>query len=74
MLDILIKNGTVVDGTGAAPFGADVGIAGGRIAVMAKGVSQEAARTIDARHLHVAPGFIFPSWPIRVPRARSARA
>jgi N-acyl-D-amino-acid deacylase len=76
MLDILIKNGTVVDGTGAAPFGADVGIAGGRIAVMAKGVSQEAARTIDARHLHVAPGFIDPhshsDFPLLAdPRAQS---
>jgi N-acyl-D-amino-acid deacylase len=60
MLDILIKNGTVVDGTGALPFEANVGIADGRIAVMAKGVSQEAARTIDARNLHVAPGFIDP--------------
>jgi N-acyl-D-amino-acid deacylase len=76
MLDILIKNGTVVDGTGAAPFEADVGIADGRIAVMAKTVSQEATRTIDARNLHVAPGFVDPhshsDFPLLAdPRAQS---
>jgi N-acyl-D-amino-acid deacylase len=60
MLDLLIKNGTVVDGTGAPSFQADVGIADGRIAVVAKKMVQEAARTIDARGLHVAPGFIDP--------------
>jgi N-acyl-D-amino-acid deacylase len=60
MLDILIKNGTVVDGTGQSAFKADVGVAEGRIAVLAKDVAQEATRTIDAQGLQVAPGFIDP--------------
>ena len=58
MLDILIKNGAVVDGTGKPAFKADVGIAAGRIAVVAETVEQEAKRTIEARGLHLAPGFI----------------
>ena len=58
MLDILIKNGLVVDGTGRPAFKADVGIAGGRIAAVAETVGHEAERTIEAQGLHVAPGFI----------------
>jgi len=58
MLDILIKNGVVVDGTGKPAFKADVGIAAGRIAVVAEDIEQEAKRTIQAQALHLAPGFI----------------
>jgi N-acyl-D-amino-acid deacylase len=60
MLDILIKNGVVVDGTGKPSFEADVGIAAGHIAVVAKEIEQEANRTIQAQGLHLAPGFIDP--------------
>ena len=60
MLDILIVNGLVVDGTGKPAFKADVGIAEGRIAVLADSVEQEAVRTIRAQGLHLAPGFIDP--------------
>ena len=60
MLDILIVNGLVVDGTGKPAFEADVGIAEGRIAVVADSVEQEAKRTIQAKGLHLAPGFIDP--------------
>jgi N-acyl-D-amino-acid deacylase len=60
MLDILIQNSLVVDGTGKPVFKADVGIAEGRIAVVARGVEQEAMRTIQAPGLHLAPGFIDP--------------
>jgi N-acyl-D-amino-acid deacylase len=58
MLDVLIKNGAVVDGTGRPAFEADVGIAASRIAVVAANVDQGARRTIDAQGLHVTPGFI----------------
>jgi N-acyl-D-amino-acid deacylase len=60
MLDILIKNGIVVDGTGKPAFKADVGIAAGHIAVVAETVEQEAKRTIEAQALTLAPGFIDP--------------
>ncbi|MSP12796.1 MAG: D-aminoacylase [Chloroflexi bacterium] len=59
--DTLILNGTVVDGTGRPAFAADVGIAQGRIAVIAPTgalAGSEAAQVIDASGLVVAPGFI----------------
>jgi N-acyl-D-aspartate/D-glutamate deacylase len=55
--DLLIKNGTIVDGTGAARFRGDVAIAAGKIAEVGK-VSGGARETIDASGLVVAPGFI----------------
>ncbi|MFT5445713.1 MAG: N-acyl-D-amino-acid deacylase [Gammaproteobacteria bacterium] len=56
-LDVLIQNGTVVDGTGKARFQADVGIVDGRIAEIGR-IKSSAKRTIDAHGLIVAPGFI----------------
>jgi len=60
MLDVLIRNAAVVDGTGAPRFSADVGIAADRVVVMAQGIDQEAARIIDAAGLVLVPGFIDP--------------
>ncbi len=57
--DVVIKNGTVVDGTGAARYQADVAIANGKVAEIGK-VSEGAKRTIDAHGLVVAPGFVDP--------------
>jgi N-acyl-D-aspartate/D-glutamate deacylase len=61
-VDLLIKGGTVVDGTGAAPRVADVGLRGDRIAFVGDAASANvtAARTLDATGLVVAPGFIDP--------------
>ena len=56
-MDLVIKNGTVVDGTGAASISADVGITDGRIAAIGT-LDGGAARTIDATGKVVAPGFI----------------
>jgi N-acyl-D-amino-acid deacylase len=57
--DLLIKDGTVVDGTGAPRVQADVAIAGGKIAEVGK-IKDGAAKVIDAGGLIVAPGFIDP--------------
>jgi N-acyl-D-aspartate/D-glutamate deacylase len=59
MLDLLIKNGSVIDGTGAAARPADVGITAGRITDIGR-LSAPARKTIDASGLAVAPGFIDP--------------
>jgi N-acyl-D-amino-acid deacylase len=57
--DIVVSNGTVIDGTGAPERRADVAIAGGKIAAVGEGLGP-AKRTIDAQGLVVAPGFIDP--------------
>jgi len=57
--ELLVKNGTVVDGTGAPARRADVAVKGGKIVEVGK-VSGSAAKVIDAEGLVVAPGFIDP--------------
>lgn len=56
--DIIIRNGTVVDGTGKPPYYADIAISGDRIDYIGnlKGVS--APMEIDANYKYVTPGFI----------------
>ncbi len=56
--DLLIRNGTVVDGSGGAPFRADVAVAGDRIAAIGALDQIRAAREIDAVGSIVSPGFI----------------
>jgi N-acyl-D-aspartate/D-glutamate deacylase len=57
MWDILIRGGTVIDGSGRPGTPGDVAIEGGRIAAIGN-LPREAVRTIDAEGLAVAPGFI----------------
>lgn len=59
MYDLLIKNGTVVDGTGAPRYQADVAVQDGKIAEIGR-LNEGAKRTIDADGLIVAPGFVDP--------------
>ncbi|MBE1584355.1 amidohydrolase family protein [Nonomuraea angiospora] len=59
MFDLLIKNGTVVDGSGAEPYPADVGLRADKIASVRPGLDG-AAITIDATGMLVAPGLIDP--------------
>jgi N-acyl-D-aspartate/D-glutamate deacylase len=58
-MDLLLKNGTLVDGTGASARRADVGISNGKIVEVGKPAGA-ATRTLDAAGLVVAPGFIDP--------------
>jgi N-acyl-D-amino-acid deacylase len=58
-LDLIVKNGTVIDGTGAPGRRADVAIAGGKVAAIGK-ITEGARRTIDASDLAVTPGFVDP--------------
>ncbi|HEV8031536.1 MAG TPA: amidohydrolase family protein [Stellaceae bacterium] len=57
--DLLIRNGTVIDGTGAPRRQADIAIANGKIAEIGR-VSDGATKVIDADGCVVAPGFIDP--------------
>ena len=56
--DIVIKNGTVIDGTGLPRYRADVGIRGGRIARIGRITDTGNAEVLDAEGLIVAPGFV----------------
>jgi N-acyl-D-amino-acid deacylase len=60
-VDVLIRGGTVIDGTGSAGRKADVGIRGDQIVFVGKSPSGvTAAKTIDATGFIVSPGFIDP--------------
>ena len=55
--DLLVKNGTVVDGSGSPGYRADVGIIGGKIAAIGR-INEGAKQTIDAEGHIVSPGFV----------------
>ena len=57
--DLLIKNGTVVDGTGSEGFVADVAIKDGMVVAVGQ-ISADATQTIDASGKVVCPGFVDP--------------
>jgi len=61
-VDVLVRGGTLIDGTGAAERRADVGIKGDRITFVGDATTAHvtATKTIDATGLIVAPGFIDP--------------
>ena len=56
--DLLIRGGTVIDGSKAPRFDADVGIVAGRVAAIGDLASHTAEQTLDATGRIVAPGFI----------------
>ena len=61
--DVLVRGGTVYDGSGGAPYRGDVAIRGDRIAYVGPSAPGAATREIDASGLAVAPGFInMLSW------------
>ena len=55
--DLVVKNGTVVDGTGAPGFRADIGVNDGKITAIGR-LGDKAYRTVDADDHVVTPGFI----------------
>lgn len=59
MYDLIIRNGTVVDGSGLPGYQADVAIVGNRIAKIGK-ITETADKEVDARGKVVTPGFIDP--------------
>jgi N-acyl-D-aspartate/D-glutamate deacylase len=57
MLDLLLRNGTLVDGTGGPRRRADVGVRDGRIVAVGQ-CRESSARTVDCDGLVIAPGFV----------------
>ena len=55
--DLLVKNGTVIDGSGSPGYRADVGVVDGKIAAIGR-ITESAKRTIDADGHIVSPGFV----------------
>ncbi len=58
MGDVLVRGGTVVDGTGAAAFAADVRVRAGRITEVAPALRPDGEQQVDASGAFVTPGFI----------------
>ncbi len=57
MLDLIIRNASLIDGTGAPAYPGSIGVKDGRIAALGK-VDERAGRTLDADGRVVCPGFI----------------
>jgi N-acyl-D-aspartate/D-glutamate deacylase len=57
-VDVLLKGGTIVDGTGGEPYTGDVAIAGDKIVAVGEVEVSEVGQTIDCTGLVVCPGFI----------------
>lgn len=74
MLDIAIKNGFIIDGSGTPAYEADLGVSSGRIVTVKKEINQEARKTIDATGLRVAPGFIDPHTHSELPLLANPKA
>ena len=65
--DLLIRSGTIYDGSGGTPYVGDVGIKGDRIVYVGPSQPAHATKVVDAKALAVAPGFInMLSWATRV--------
>jgi N-acyl-D-amino-acid deacylase len=74
--DVVLRGGTIYDGSGAAPFVGDVGLRGDRIAFVGPHLAGRGTREVDARGLALAPGFVnMLSWAnealIADPRSQS---
>ena len=60
--DLVLDNGTILDGSGRDGFAGAVGVSGGRIAAIGDLAGAEAARPVDSSGRTVAPGFTGIAW------------
>ena len=61
MLDLIIRNGTIIDGSGLPRYAGDVGVRDGRLASVGRRIGDaEALTVVDAAGKVVAPGFVDP--------------
>lgn len=58
MYDIVLKDGLIIDGTGARSFRGSVALTDGKIAYVGTQDNLEGKKVIDCRSLHITPGFI----------------
>ncbi len=59
MLDLIVRNGLIVDGTGQTKaWPGEVGVKDGKIAVVAEHITEEAAEVLDAKGHYITPGFL----------------
>lgn len=56
--DVVIRGGTIYDGTGGAPFASDIAVKGDRVVAIASHIAGKGQNEIDARGKAVSPGFI----------------
>ena len=58
MLDILVKDGLIVDGTGNPAYKMDIGIKNGKIVAIKENIDKDCKKVINASGLVISPGFI----------------
>ncbi len=58
MLDLIVKNGSILDGSGSPPYQADIAVRKGKIHLIEPGIGLDSQEIIDAQGLCVSPGFI----------------
>jgi len=58
MYDLIIKNGSILDGSGGKAYTADIAVKNGKIALISDNIYETSEETIDATGLTVTPGFI----------------
>ena len=56
--DVVLRGGTIYDGSGGRPYVADIGVTNGRIVAIGDLTGRQAATELDVRRFYVAPGFI----------------